>query len=128
MPRVLVIDDQLYVRAMITIALQAQGFDVVAVSGGRLGLSELDRSRFDLAIVDIFMPDMDGVKLMRALRQRIPDLPIVAMSGVFVGGSQRTVLDMLPMTSDLPNIMCLKKPFRAKELLDTIQKTIGAAV
>jgi CheY-like chemotaxis protein len=128
MPRVLVIDDQPHVRAMITIALQTQGFDVVAVSGGRLGLNELDRSRFDLAIVDIFMPDMDGVKLIRALRQRIPDLPIVAMSGVFFGESQRTVLDMLPMTSDLPDIMCLKKPFRIKELLDTIQKSIGAAV
>jgi CheY-like chemotaxis protein len=78
-------------------------------------------------MVDIFMPDMDGVKLIRALRQRVPDLPVIAMSGVLVGESGRTVLDMLPMTSDLPNIMCLKKPFRSKELLDTIQKTIGVA-
>ena len=79
MTRVLVIDDQQYVRAAMVVALRATGFDVVAFESGRLGLNALDHSAFDLAIVDIYMPDMDGVKLIKALRERSPDLPIIAI-------------------------------------------------
>ena len=68
MPRVLIIDDQPHVRAAISVALKANGYEVVAVESGRLGLIELnktvfDLTPFDLVIVDIYMPDMDGVKL-----------------------------------------------------------------
>jgi CheY-like chemotaxis protein len=126
MQRVLVIDDQSHVRATISIALQANGFDVVGVESGRLGLIKLDESRFDIAIVDIFMPEMDGVKFIKALRARAPNLPVIAISGVFLGESDRTALDMLPMAPGLAGITCLQKPFRPKELLQAIQKVIGA--
>ena len=125
--RVLVIDDQQYVRAAIVVALRANGFDVVAFESGRLGLNALDNSAFDLAIVDIYMPDMDGVKLIKALRERSPNLPIVAISGVMFRTSGRNVLDVLPTAHDLSGIACLQKPFRPKELVEAIQKAIGVA-
>lgn len=124
-PRVLVIDDQPHVRATVSVALQTNGFDVVLVERGRLGLKELKKSPFDLAIVDIYMPEMDGVKFIKALRAVAPTLPVIAMSGVFLGASERTVLDLLPMAPDLSGVTCLKKPFRARELLQTVQKVIS---
>jgi CheY-like chemotaxis protein len=132
MPRVLVIDDQADVRETISIALKAKGFDVVAVESGRLGLIELNKTLFDvplfdLAIVDIYMPEMDGVKLIKAMRERTPNLPVIAISGVFLPASGRTVLDILPTAPNLSGITCLQKPFRPQELLQAIQKVIGVA-
>jgi DNA-binding response OmpR family regulator len=124
-PRVLVIDDQPHVRATVSVALQTNGFDVVLVERGRLGLKELKKSPFDLAIVDIYMPEMDGVKFIKALRAVAPTLPVIAMSGVFLGASERTVLDILPMAPNLSGITCLKKPFRARELLQAVQSVLG---
>lgn len=128
MPRVLVIDDQLHVRATICVMLKALGFDVVAAENGRSGLSKLDSLPFDLAIVDIYMLEMDGVKFIKAVRERIPNLPIIGISGVLLPGSSgRTVLDILPLAPDLAGVTCLQKPFRSNELLQAIQKTIGVA-
>jgi DNA-binding NtrC family response regulator len=128
MPRVLVIDDQPHVRATISIALLANGFEVVAVDSARAGLREQQRAHFDLAMVDIYMPDMDGVQLIKAFRTRAPSLPVIAMSGVFLGASERTVLDILPITQNLSDIVCLQKPFRSKALLFAVQKALGVAV
>jgi CheY-like chemotaxis protein len=111
MPRILVIDDQPHVRAAISVVLPAKGFEVVAVESGRLGLAELNKSidtaLFELAIVDIYMPEMDGVTLIKALRKCTPNLPVIAISGVMLRGSGRTVLDILPMASSLTGITCL---------------------
>jgi CheY-like chemotaxis protein len=130
MPRVLVIDDQPQVRAMIYIALKANGFDVVAVESGRLGLIELNKTAFDVplfdvAIVDIYMPDMDGVTLIKAMREYAPKLPIVAISGALFHGTGRTVLDILPNALHLSGIKYLQKPFRPQALVQAIQGAIG---
>src|SRR5258708_30381998 len=61
MARVLVIDDDQPVRATITVVLEAGGFEVVAVDGGRAGQKAVEISRFDATIVDVFMPGMDGL-------------------------------------------------------------------
>jgi CheY-like chemotaxis protein len=101
----------------------------VAVESGRLGLAELNKSidtaLFELAIVDIYMPEMDGVTLIKALRKCTPNLPVIAISGVLLRGSGRTVIDILPMASSLTGITCLQKPFRPRELLLAIEKAIG---
>jgi DNA-binding NtrC family response regulator len=124
MSRVLVIDDQSHVRAAISVALKAKGFDVVAVESGRLGLSELNESFFDVAIVDICMPEMDGVTLIKTMRERIPNLPIIVISGVLLCVPGQTALEILPKAPNLSEILYLQKPFRPSELLWTIQKAI----
>jgi CheY-like chemotaxis protein len=122
MPRVLVIDDQPGVRATISLVLQAEGFEVTAVESGQLGLSEFHNSYFD-----IFMPEMDGVKLIKALRARIPTQPIMAISGVQLRASGRTALDLFAMAPELSSITCLQKPFRPRELLQAVLKALAVA-
>jgi len=119
MPRILVVDDETLARTAITIALEANGFDVVAVESGKSGLSAYDESQFDLAIVDFFMWDMDGLEVIKALRKRNPKLPIIAMSG---GTDGLAVLDILPTAAEMSGIICLHKPFRPNELIQAIQE------
>jgi CheY-like chemotaxis protein len=132
MPRVLIIDDQPHVRAAISVALKANGYEVVAVESGRLGLIELNKSAFDitpvdLVIVDIYMPDMDGVTLIKAMRERTPKLPIIAISGALLRGTGRTVLDVLSKAPHLAGVILLQKPFRPRELIQAIHDSIGVA-
>ena len=127
MTRILVIDDQPAVRESIEITLHSKNFEVVSVEGGRAGLRAFEESSFDLVIVDIFMPDMDGVTLIKALRKSNPNLPIVAISGILVSASGQTTLDLLPTVPNLSNVICLKKPFRPDELIQAIQSAIDAA-
>jgi CheY-like chemotaxis protein len=127
MPRVLVIDDQEQVRAALVIGLRAHGFEVVTAGDAAASLRQFQSSRFDLAIVDIYMPGIDGVKLIKMLRERAPALPIVAMSGVMLNGSEHTALDYLPDLPQLSNVACLKKPFRSVELLKAIATAMTVA-
>jgi DNA-binding NtrC family response regulator len=127
MPHVLVIDDQVYARAAVAVALRTSGFEVTGFENGRTALLAMENAHFDLAIVDIFMPNMDGVKLIRCMRERCPDLAVIAMSGAFLSSSGRTVLDLLPAAGDLANVVRLKKPFRANELMRAIELALGVA-
>jgi CheY-like chemotaxis protein len=123
--RVLVIDDQAHVRATISLALQAKGFQVTGAENGADGLQLFDKSPFDLAIVDIFMPGMDGAKIIKMLRDRAPALPIVAISGVPLKASGRSALDFIAMSPQLSDVVCLQKPFRPAQLLESIQQAMS---
>ena len=124
MVRVLIIDDQAHVRAAISLTLQAKGYETVGANSGATGLREFDHSKFDLAIIDIYMPGIDGVKVIKMLRQRAADLPIVAISGVLLKDAT-TALDFFPIVPALSNVVCLTKPFRPTELLQAIQQALG---
>lgn len=122
MRRILVIDDQPQVRTAVSLALRAKGFEVVTAENGHAGLRAFRTSPFDLAIVDIFMPEMDGVKLIKAVRQRNPNFPVIAVSGVHLRGSERTALDLFPLAPELSDVVCLQKPFGPAELMQAIGK------
>ena len=127
MARVLVIDDQPTVRSAVAIAMRAHGFDVVVAEDGASSLRQFKSSHFDLAIVDIYMPGIDGIKLIKVLREHAPGLPVIAMSGVMLNGSETTALDYLPELPSLSRIACLKKPFKALDLAKAVQAAMAAA-
>jgi CheY-like chemotaxis protein len=107
--------------------LRALGFDGVGAADGVAGLREFQASDFDLAIVDIYMPGLDGVQLIKALRRHSPNFPIIAVSGVMLRGSPRTALDFFPELPVLAKVTCLQKPFRPPELLKAIQVALAVA-
>jgi DNA-binding response OmpR family regulator len=120
MTRVLVIDDQSGVRAMISIVLRINQFEIVEAASGAAGLKEFENSRFDLAIVDIFLQETNGFDLIRTMRERIPHLPVVAISGM-------TTLDFVAASPELVNVICLQKPFRPNELIRAIEAAQASA-
>jgi len=116
MPRVLVIDDQSDVRTMISIVLRINHFEIVEAATAEAGLKAFEEASFDLAIVDIFLEGSNGSDLIGTLRERVPDLPVVAISGMMA-------LDFLSKSPELAEIVCLQKPFRPNDLM----RAIGAA-
>jgi DNA-binding response OmpR family regulator len=120
MPRVLIIDDQKNVRAMVAIVLRVNHYEVAEADNGAVGLKIFAESPFDAAIVDIFLGDVSGVDVIAALRERAPGLPIVAVSGM-------TALDFMEQSPHLANVICLQKPFRPNDLLQALRKAQAAA-
>jgi DNA-binding response OmpR family regulator len=120
MPRVLVIDDQKDVRAMVAIVLRVNHYDVVEAESGAAGLKAFGENAFDAAIVDIFLADTSGVDVMAAIRERYPTFPIVAVSGM-------TALDFVGEAPGLANVVCLQKPFRPNDLLGALRTAQGQA-
>ncbi|MGY8636685.1 response regulator [Bradyrhizobium sp. 14AA] len=120
MPRVLVIDDQKDVRAMVAIVLRVNRFEVVEAESGAAGLKAFEESPFDAAIVDIFLGDTNGVDVIAILRERAPGLPVIAVSGM-------TALDFMDQSPHLANVVCLQKPFRPNDLLQALRKAQAAA-
>jgi DNA-binding response OmpR family regulator len=114
MSRILVVDDQSDVRAMIAIVLRVHHFEIVEAASGAAALKAFDDSRFDLAIVDIFLQGTNGFDVISMMRERVPDLPIVAISGM-------TTLDFLAVSPELSNVVCLQKPFRPNELVRAVE-------
>jgi CheY-like chemotaxis protein len=102
--------------------LQANSYDVVAVENGRLGLRAVEETSFDLAIVDIFMLQMDGMTLINALRARLPNLPIVIISG---GEYGKTVRDFLAVPPALSAVTFLQKPFWPRQLLQAVNEAFS---
>ena len=79
MRKVLVVDDDSHIREVVCFALRRGGFDVCEAADGRLALSEFERAKPDLVILDILMPEMDGLDVCRRLRD-MSNVPILFLS------------------------------------------------
>lgn len=80
-PRALVVDDDALLRRVVRSALVQGGFDVAQVGTGRDALSLATAYELDVIVTDLEMPGMGGLELLRALRDRQLDTPLVVMSG-----------------------------------------------
>jgi CheY-like chemotaxis protein len=128
MPRVLVVDDQSHVRSAIVTVLEAKGgFSVATAENGVDALKLFRASKFDLVVADLYMPGMDGVKLIKEMRTVDPNIAVVAISGVLLRTTGRTALDLLSMNRDLSGLATLQKPFRPPQLLQAIRKALDLA-
>ena len=126
MTRVLVDDDSLVCRA-IKANLDRHGFEVTLADGGETGLRALERSRFDLMLVDIFMPHMRGFESIRIFHERAPAIPLVAMSGYAFANHDSPAPDFLRMALELGAARCLRKPFTPAVLLTVISECLAEA-
>jgi DNA-binding NtrC family response regulator len=113
MPRILVVDDEKDVRAMIAIVLRVHGFEIVEAANAAAALKAIEGASFDAAIVDIFLEGTNGFDLITMMRERAPALAVVAMSGM-------TTLDFASQEPGLKDVICLQKPFRPNDLICAI--------
>lgn len=123
-PRVLVVDDDPMVCVAIELCLTRQGFEVTVADGGEAGMRALESSSFDVMLIDVFMPHMRGFESIRMFHERMPDVPIVAMSGYAFANTDRAP-DFLRMTIELGAACCLRKPFTPNALLTTINECLN---
>jgi CheY-like chemotaxis protein len=114
MATVLLIDDDDQVRMLFQVVLAGAGYRVLVAENGKHGLHLLEHQEVDLMLVDILMPDMDGLELIPLLRRMQPACKIIAMSG---GTGEGNYLDT---AKRLGANATLKKPFGPQELLDAV--------
>ena len=83
--RVLVVDDEFQVRTFFQNVLKDAGYEVLLAEDGRQALKLVRAQAFDLALVDLVMPNMEGLETIKAMRKELPALKVIAVSG-FRGG------------------------------------------
>jgi CheY-like chemotaxis protein len=125
MASILVIDDDRAVLDTIRILLERSAHGVETVDNSHAGLRLLEIQKFDLLIVDIFMPGMDGFETMRLVHQSRPEMPIIVISGQQFRSASERPPDFLYMATKLGAVSSLQKPFRPHELLATVAKSLS---
>jgi two-component system, cell cycle sensor histidine kinase and response regulator CckA len=116
--RLLVIDDESVVRSFLRRSLERRGYHVTDASGGNAGLRALADSVPDLIILDMTMPELDGVEVVRRVREQDLDVPILLTSG--------NVDPALERRLDAGSFQgFLRKPFSIAELMTAIEGLLG---
>jgi DNA-binding NtrC family response regulator len=115
---ILLIDDDLSVRILFSRLLEKEGYLVTAVKDGYEGIKAIERQKFDLALVDVVMPGMDGIEVLENIKKRRSHLPVVIYTA---HGSAETFAEAMKKGA----VDCLTKPFSVQELTITISRILG---
>jgi CheY-like chemotaxis protein len=125
--KILIVDDDIAVQTTIRLLLERAGHGVVVASDGRNGLAIVEAGNFDLLLLDIFMPGMDGLEAMRLIHQQQPLMPIIVISGRPMEPDPVAGQDFLTMATRLGAIRSLQKPFKPAALLAAVADCLDAA-
>lgn len=118
--KVLLVEDEDMVRTVAERALARAGYEVTACASGEEGLAAIaDGGTFDLVVSDVVMPGMDGPAMVRAIRSRLPDMPVLFMSGY--------AEEQLRKDIDIPNMHFLAKPFSVASIGEKVGMVLREA-
>jgi CheY-like chemotaxis protein len=115
------------VLATVRTILESRNHSVVTTTRAGDGIALLTTEAFDVLILDIFMPEMDGIETIKIVRHNRPLLPIVVMSGSSVVSPAGPAPDFLAMTTRLGAIRALRKPFKRADLMDAVDACLTGA-
>jgi CheY-like chemotaxis protein len=120
--RVLVIDDDACVGAAIKATLARCKGETELAPRAYAGIEALESSRFDVVLVDLFMPGMSGLDAISYIRRQ-SGIPIIAMSGFRLRDSGNSV-DYLGMAMQRGASTCIRKPFAPQQLIAAIDRSV----
>jgi CheY-like chemotaxis protein len=123
---ILVIDDDPSVCDVVEKLLDSMGFSVTSATSGRAALDAATTQPFAAAIVDLCMPVMPGLEIIRKLRALAPDTRLIVMSGLMSDCGSAPAPDFLGMAADLRGVGRLPKPFGREELFNLLGDCLGA--
>jgi len=116
--RILVVDDDEFIRDMVLTKLSRSGFDVTTAKNGTDALNLIETSRFDLVITDFQMPGMDGYALASSIQQDSDCTPVIMMTGhvdeIILQAKAEGCIDCL-----------IQKPFQFKEIKAAIKDLLN---
>jgi CheY-like chemotaxis protein len=91
MAKILAIDDEQSIRNLLDTLLRRKGYDVVLAESGQKGLELLRRERPDVIILDLKMPEMDGLTVLRQIRTLDPKKPVIILTGAGTAEAEQQV-------------------------------------
>jgi CheY-like chemotaxis protein len=112
--RILIVDDEEDLVAALGDRLEMRGFSVQVASSGAEALQHLDESEFDVAVVDIKMPQMDGLQLTEEIRRIHPELPVILLTGQSSAPEEERA-------EQLGAAGCLVKPIDIEQLIESLR-------
>ncbi|MCE5208245.1 MAG: response regulator [Chloroflexi bacterium] len=116
MKRLLIVDDDMNLLSFFLEELTQAGFDVSIKDNGADAIIAAVEERFDLVLLDMLMPGLDGIKVIRVLRKVVPQLPIIGLTGYMGRG-------YLSQAAGL-GVPILTKPVMMSSLVSEINRTL----
>jgi two-component system response regulator PilR (NtrC family) len=117
MSNILIVDDEQSYRQLLSLVFESDGHSVRTAMNGRKALESLQTEPTDVIISDVKMPDMDGIEMLRAVRDTMPDLGVVLMTAF---ASVETAREAFKLGAD----DFIQKPFDVEELKLIVKKTL----
>lgn len=118
MPRILIAEDDPDVRSFLEDELTSAGFTVTAVDNGADAVVAAVEQPYDLYLLDMLMPGLDGIQTIRVLKKVTPDIPIIGLTG-YVG------LGYMAQAAAY-GVICLAKPVVIADLIREINEAVAS--
>jgi DNA-binding NtrC family response regulator len=115
---ILVVDDDTELRKVLSSILFEEGYSVETVENGKQAIRVSEKTRFDLALIDIKLPDMEGTELLHRLKERQPHIVMIIITGF---PTLENAIETVNEGAD----GYLLKPFDVPKLLETIRKHLN---
>ncbi len=115
--RVLVIDDEAIVRVSCERVLKPEGYDVVVTSRGDEAIELLEKENFDIVLTDLKMPDMDGLEVLKTIKQKWPDIQVIIITGY---GTISTAVQAIKLGA----YEYIEKPFTPEDILKVVREAL----
>ncbi len=117
----LIVDDDNQIGCSLVALFQRLGFNATTVSNGQSALNHLLKHTVHIVITDIFMPECDGLELLRMLRKIDPRPRVVAMTGA----EHAAMPDLLRLARQLGADRTIRKPFQPEAMLQLVEEMLG---
>ena len=115
---ILIAEDDLSINRLLTFKLQKEGFNVISKADGKAALQAALTEDLDAAVLDIMMPFLDGIQVLKHIRAEKPHLPVIILS---VKSMERDINQALELgASDY-----ITKPFQPGEVVERLKKILG---
>ena len=118
--KILVVDDEEDIRTLLTTSFESQGYQIISAADGTQGWEMLKNHKPDLLITDINMPGIDGIELLKKVREDsdLKDMPVIMLTGK---SADEEILSGLSHGAD----HYITKPFTIKTVLNTVKMMLG---
>jgi DNA-binding response OmpR family regulator len=115
--KLLVVEDEDSLRTLLTSELESRGFEVQEADGGNIALEALDKNQFDLVLLDIRLPDIDGMEVLKSIRKNGRAEKVIMLTGV-----DELKIAKESLSSGANDFMT--KPYNFKNLLNCIERVL----
>lgn len=113
--RILLVDDEVVFTTNMSKLLTSRGYRVTAVNSGDAAIQELEKNDYDVVVLDLKMPGMDGMEVLRRIRKRWPTIPVAIVTG-------HGTIELAVEAMKLGAIDFIQKPFSPVEILDLARR------
>jgi DNA-binding NtrC family response regulator len=116
--KILVVDDEDALRTVLSAELNSEGYDVGTAADGTQALSELQRTKFDLVLLDIKMPNMNGFEVLKVIKEKHPGTKVIMLTGF---ADLKNAIESKKLGAE----DFVSKPYDLVDLLTTIDRVMS---